>query len=255
MSGWETYTRTLTALKDLTAWRMDRTDAKWRRIVPQYRPTRLQIAASHPSVIDWVPWPSLRDKLIIHHSSNPKLDQVLSDVGQAYVVQADLSTLVKCPQPVIGYVPVWALVQAITAGDGRADFASNPMHMSCSTTGMPAMEDFEFASAHSGGTHTSTSLPANNANELFSNATLAKEAHLLLGIGDGAAFNYRLDPAFFEIYPELYDSQSNVMAQGVRLRPNSRFADAPYPVPGALSASTITQYRELSKIALDCVAV
>ncbi|USW52059.1 Putative basic-leucine zipper domain-containing protein [Septoria linicola] len=183
------------------------------------------------------------------------LDQVLSDVGQAYVVQADLSTLVKCPQPVIGYVPVWALVQAITAGDSRADFPSNPMHMSCSTAAMPAMEDFDFASAHGGGSQHSTSLPANNATELFSNATLAREAHLLLGIGDGAAFNYRLDPSFFELYPELYDSQSNVMAHGVRLRANSRFEDAPYPVFGALSASTITQYRELSKIALDCVAV
>lgn len=55
MVAWETYTKSLSALKDLTAWRMKRTLDNWQNVAPQYRPTRLQMSVEHPSVIDWIP--------------------------------------------------------------------------------------------------------------------------------------------------------------------------------------------------------
>lgn len=253
MMAWETYTRSLTALKDLTAWRMDRTTTNWLKIVPQYRPTKLQISVAHPSVIDWIPWPSLRDKLIIHHAANPKLDDVISDVGKAYVVQADLSTLVRCPQPIIGYVPVWTLVQAISAGEVQDVFPDSFAAGPIIDKGNMSVLDDDIVTSQTPSQR--QSLPASSVNELFGSASLARAAHQLLGIGQGAAFNYRLDPAFFEVYPELYDPEANVIAQGVRLRPNNHFVDEPYPIPGELDTTVLTQYRDISRIALNCVAV
>lgn len=250
MASWETYTRTLTAVKDLTAWRIDRSPANLLKIVPQYRPTRLQISVAHPSVIDWIPWPSLRDKLIVHHSANPKLDQVISDVGKAYVVQADLSTLVRCPQPVVGYVSVWTLVQAVAAGEAKDSSTNEGNRTSHSSCGVITNDDI--------GTSTQSSkhykLPASSVNELFESPTLARAAHQKLGLSNAAASNYRLDPSFFELYPELYDSEANIMAQGVRLRPSNHLADEPYPVPDEIDAAALSQYREFSKIALAYVA-
>jgi len=71
------------------------------------------MSVAHPSIIDWIPWPELRDKLIIHHSANPRLDSLICDIGNSYVVPADLSLLIKYPQSVLGYLGVWDLVRAI----------------------------------------------------------------------------------------------------------------------------------------------
>ena len=98
-------------------------------------------------------------------------------------------------------------------------------------------------------------LPASSVNELFESPTLSRAAHQKLGLSNAAASNYRLDPSFFELYPELYDSEANIMAQGVRLRPSNHLADEPYPVPDEIDAAALSQYREFSKIALACVAV
>lgn len=51
MDGWETYTKTITAVKDLTNWRMNRSWENCDKIVVQYRPTRLQMSIEHPSVM------------------------------------------------------------------------------------------------------------------------------------------------------------------------------------------------------------
>lgn len=210
------------------------------------------MSVAHPSVIDWIPWPSLRDKLILHHSANPKLDQIISDVGKAYVVQADLSTLVRCPQPIVGYVSVWTLVQAIAEGESQTEHNNDERHMLCdSSPGMGMMDSTALPMQQA----QKQMLPASSTNELFDSVALAKAAHQQLGLGRGTAFNYRLDPAFFELYPELYDHEANVIAQGVRLRPNNHLADEPYPVPGVLDAAVLSQYREFSNIALACVAV
>lgn len=259
MNSCETYTRSLTALKDLTAWRMNRTVAEWEKIVPQYRPTKLHVSVAHPSVIHWIPWPSLRDKLIIHHSANPRLDEVISDIGTAYVVQADLSTPIRCSQPVVGYVSAMALVHAVTAGDisyPHEDSTTGYSYAnSCGSSAQPFTIGSSRMSPQPCNSYGAAGLPASSANELFGSAQLAKAAHQLLRIGQGTAYNFRLDPSFFETYPELYDSKANIIAHGVRLRPDDGNAYQPCPIPKALDSSIILQYRDFSKIALDCVAV
>ncbi|ETN40830.1 uncharacterized protein HMPREF1541_05110 [Cyphellophora europaea CBS 101466] len=43
---------------------------------PAYRPTRLQLCTPHPPIIDWLPWPDLRDKLIEQQHQFPDVDMV-----------------------------------------------------------------------------------------------------------------------------------------------------------------------------------
>lgn len=84
---------------------------------------------------------------------------------------------------------------------------------------------------------------------------LAKAAHRQLRLDHGMAFNYRLDPAFFEAYPELYDCEANVIAQGMPLRPDRRVVDDTFPCPGALDSAALAQYQDFSKLALGYVTV
>lgn len=181
----------------------------------------------HPSIIDWIPWPQLRDKLIIHHSANPCLDSIISDIGNSYVMPADLSLLIKCPQSVLGYVGVWDLVRAIApeaTGSPEPQSEDNDL------------EVFE-----------SLSLPAQDANSLFSSQELASQAFKVLGTDKGP-FNFRLDPAFFGRHPELYDPGSDLMALGVALRPCAQVSMRP---PRALDLSVVGQYQEISRYFID----
>lgn len=284
MTAWHTHTRAHEALKNLTEWRMYKTPETYAQIIPSYRPTRLQMAVSYPSVIAWIPWPSLRDKMILHHAANPRLDELVCDVGNSYVVQADLSRLVRCPEPVIGYVGVWDMVRAI-APEATVSSPRSARENSCPS---PCEEDvigaapwdasprfapgsvathspFQGADdqgpdadtirhildietmAHSQSHSHSRSLPCENVDELFSSRSLAMQAFKALGMDTGA-FRYRLDPAFFERHPELYDPSSNLMAQGVALRPSRQVAMVG---PRHLDSSVVGQYQEMAKYVVD----
>lgn len=235
MTAWHTYTRAHLPLIELMAWRMYKVPETYFKIVPSYRPTKLQMAVSHPSIIDWIPWPSLRDKLILHHSANPCLDSLICDIGNSYVVPADLSLLVKCPQSVLGYVGVWDLIRAI------APEATQVLDRS-----LPAVIPEVINNMDADMMETLT-LPAQNANALFSSKVLAAQAFKAMGM-DRGAFNFRLDPAFFQRHPELYDNKSNLMAQGMALRPD---LIAQMPVPRELDSSVLGQYQEMSKYVVD----
>ncbi len=184
---------------------------------------------------------------------------MISDIGTAYVVQADLSTLIKCSQPVVGYVSAMALVHAVTAGDisyPHEDSTTGYSYAnSCGSSAQPFTIGSSRMSPQPCNSYGAAGLPASSANELFGSAQLAKAAHQLLSIGQGTAYNVRLDPSFFETYPELYGSKANIIAHGVRFRPDDGNAYQPCPIPKALDSSIILQYRDFSKIALDYVAV
>jgi hypothetical protein len=203
----------------------------------------------HPSIIDWIPWPELRDKLIIHHSANPSLDSLICDIGNSYVVQGDLSLLIKCPQHVFGYVGVWDLVRAIapeaTVSLGSAADCQEPSWgpvRAGSFSPDTAVHQLNADDPDSIGFQ-NLSLPAADANDLFSSRELAAQAFKILGM-DGGAFNYRLDPAFFGRHPELYSDIPNLMALGVALRPTSQVSIS---APRELDVSVVGQYHEVSK--------
>lgn len=249
MVSWHKYTLAHVPLNALMAWRLNKSPDSYMAIVPAYRPTKLQMAVPHPSMIDWIPWPSLRDKLIVHHSANPGLDELICEIGNSYVVPTDLSILVRFPQPIVGYVSVWDLVRAV-ASEGSTSVKTAPFGHS-SIWGLPGslasywnFTNNETVSATADSSRVDhQSLPVPDADTLFSSRDLALQAFRILGMDNGA-FTFSLDPTFFQRHPELYDSRSNLMAQGMALRPTQR---TPVVTCRPLDPSVLGQYEEMSR--------
>jgi hypothetical protein len=251
MTSWHTYTKADIPLKELTAWRVTRTPEAYAKIIPAYRPTKLQITTPHPAIIDWIPWSSLRDKLIIYHSANPCLDNLICDIGNSYVVPTDLSKLVVGLPSVLGYLSVWDLVRAIApdATSPGSDSSTSARNFAYDSEAMRSViSDEDDASAkdevYFGNRPT---LPAPDAHTLFSTKSLAIQAFKIIGMDKGAA-TFRLDPEFFGRHPELYDPQCDLMARGVPLKSSSHRS---MPTPGDLNPSVVAQYKELASWTFD----
>lgn len=245
MTAWHTYTKADVPLQDLMAWRILRTPEAYMKITPNYRPSALQTSMAHPAIIDWLPWASLRDRMILFHSANPLLDSIICDIGNSYVVPVNLSHLVADLPAIDGFISVWDLVRAIAPdavevlGSGRSsarvqclDELIDEDELDMEDSGMPSQGR--------------PSLPAPDTKTLFSTKSLAIQAFKLLGMDKGAA-TFQLDPAFFGRHPELYDPECNIMARGVGLAPDSHYS---IPIPKELDTSVVAQYRELTKWSL-----
>jgi hypothetical protein len=247
MTAWHSYTKADIPLKELTAWRVTRTAEAYSKIIPAYRPTKLQITTPHPAIIDWIPWSSLRDKLIIYHSANPCLDDLICDIGNSYVVPADLSKLVIGIPAVIGYLSVWDLVRAMApdATSPGSDSSPSARAFAYDADAIRNIISEDDDAAAEGELYFSDrpTLPASDAHTLFSTKSLAIQAFKAIGMDKGAA-TFRLDPEFFGRHPELYDPQYDLMAKGVPLRSTSHKS---MPTPGELNASVVGQYRELAR--------
>jgi hypothetical protein len=251
MTAWHTYTKADVPLKELTAWRVTRTPEAYARIVPAYRPTKLQITTPHPAIIDWIPWSSLRDKLIVYHSANPCLDDLICDIGNSYVVPADLSKLVAGLPAVIGYLSVWDLVRAIaphaTSVGSDASTSSRTFAYDADAIRNIISDDDDAALEDEVNFGDRPVLPAPDAHTLFSTKSLAIQAFKAIGMDKGAA-TFLLDPEFFGRHPELYDSQCDLMARGISLKSNSCFS---MPTPTDLNVGVVAQYRELARWTFD----
>lgn len=255
MTAWHTYTKAHVPLKNLMAWRICRTPDRYLKITPTYQPTKLQMSVPHPSIIDWIPWPQLRDKLILRHSGNPCLDSLICDIGNSYVVPADLSLLIKCPQSVLGYVGVWDLVRSMAPeATGSPEPSPEVEGQDWRPTSYGAFSpNTEPCIVSINATNPSTiglenlSLPAKDSEALFSSRILALQAFKILEMDQGAS-NFRLDPAFFGRHPELYDPSCDLMAQGVALRPKHQLAIS---APRELDTSIVGQYQEMSRYLID----
>jgi hypothetical protein len=245
MGAWHNYTKSHIPVGRLTAWRIDPTPTTLAKVPQCYQPTKLQLSMPHPAVIDWIPWASMRDRVILYHSSSPRLDELISDFGNYYVMEVDLSKLVAGFPPTPGYVPVWDLVRIIApeatsdvAGTHQRNIATEiwdtrSKEKSTNTFSPDEMEPIS---------ESETSLPAPNTTALFNSKTLALEAFKMMGMGNGP-HNFRLDPAFFGKYPELYEGTSELMARGIPLR-SSHGMNVPVPCP--LASEILCQYKELA---------
>ena len=253
MTAWHTYTRAHVPVGHLMTWHLNPTTASYMKIAAHYRPTQLQLAVPHPAVIDWIPWPAMRDKLILCHSANPCLDEIVREIGNSYVVEADLSTLVAGIRPMMGFVGVWDMVRAISpeatasiSGTSQTcdEFSYGTIDPDFSSDGDSPQGSIEDSDVVMDQTCV---LPAPNANALFNSKAFALQAFKLLGMDKGAG-TFRLDPAFFEKHPELYDCQANLTVHGVPLRPPERRS---VPIPSPLDSSMLGRYRELTTWTFD----
>ena len=249
MTSWHTYTRAHVPLKRLHIWRLNPTAEAYMKMDSWYRPTQLQLSIPHPSIIDWMPWPAVRDKLILYHAANPRLDEVICDIGNNYVMECDLSEFVANIRHTRGLIGVFDLVRSIaptaTSDSAQDDFCSGEFD-----------PDFSVDSSHpnssikdtDGAVDVTCLLPAPNVEALFSSKSFALQAFKALGCDKGANL-FKLDPEFFKMHPELTDPMADLMANGVmRLRPPHPKSISP---PRPLDSSMLGRYRELSTWTFD----
>lgn len=237
MTVWHTYTNGNFGANKLMMWRMNPNIRTYMELPVHFQLTQIQLTMPHPIVIDWVPFPELRDKLILCHSANPNLDEIIREIGNSYVVQTDLSRLVAGFEPGIGYVAMWDMIRTIAP-------ETTPNSTTSAQSATPFCDD-DPLDAHGSPESLDDSnwtLPAPSVRALFSSKALAVQAFRLLDFA--GAETLRLDPAFFELHPELYDCKVNLMACGTHLKPP--FQRVSVPSPNILDNSVLSHYKDFA---------
>ncbi|KAJ0158424.1 hypothetical protein CTA2_11605 [Colletotrichum tanaceti] len=233
---------------ELTAWQLCPSAATFDRLHPRYRPTETQRRhPDHPRVVDWIPFPSIRDRLIRRHAANPRIDQIFCDAVTGYVVEASMADLVRDAPPVTVHVRVTDLITAMSESSSSSSSSSSfssssssklPTSSTPSTTTTTKGDETDLVRAL---------LPAPDIATLFSSPAHARAAFRLLNMDRGASY-YKIDPAFYAKYPELYDEASDLTASGIPLRPAAQKV-LTYPRP--LDAATVETYRSFIDFSLD----
>jgi hypothetical protein len=201
----------------------------------KYRPSALQLLEDYPSVIDWCPFPTIRDKLILLHSANPYLDQIICDIATAYVVEIDADHFIL-GQAGPAYIRVWDLVCAFEAEDIEDDTAQDVGPGSGQLLAPNADGNLPF------------SFPAPNVDCLFQ-PPYARQAFKMLGLDDGIP-RFKVDPSFFIQYPELYDSGADILATGIALKPS---VQTRLPCPTWPRHETINIYRNVADWCINAI--
>jgi hypothetical protein len=206
-------------IAELTAWQVLPCALTHSRLHHRYRPTSLQttLYGMYPDVVDWIPFPSIRDRIIQLHAANTSIDRIFCDAVSAYVVEATLSQLVSGGSPMKVFIRVTDLIAAISLNQ------------------------------HNESEHDAVALPAPDTGTLFSSPQYALSAFKAMRMDCGAS-HYKVDPTFFGKYSELYDAADDIMATGVPLRPDSQHI---LTSPGRLNASTVDIYRSFIEFSFD----
>ncbi|KAK7408494.1 hypothetical protein QQX98_009361 [Neonectria punicea] len=203
---------------ELTAWQLYPSIGTFEKLHERYRPTEMQIKNQYPLVIDWIPFPSIRDRLIQLHAANPLIDQIFCDAVSGYVVESLMSDLVAGAPAIKVYIRVTDLITAMSSTESQSG--------------------------------TGKTMPAPDVASLFSSPEYAAAAFKYLNMDRGASY-YKIDPAFFGKYPELYDQSSHLTASGIPLKPDLQIS-LTYPKP--LNTSTVETYRSFIHFSLDAVS-
>lgn len=201
----------------LTAWQIYPCDVTFNAIHPQYRPTALQLRSRYPRTIDWIPFSSIRDRLIRLHAGNPLIDQIVCDAVSSYVVETCMSDLIMGAPATKAYIRVLDLVTNID------DVLSSSRYDSAAC------------------------LPAPDVSTLFSSQACSKAIFDLLSVDCGVS-NYKVDPAFFERYPELYDHRFDIIPTGIPLRPDVQHR---LSCPKPLTPQTLQTYCNFLDFSYD----
>ncbi|KAH7010484.1 hypothetical protein EDB80DRAFT_714937 [Ilyonectria destructans] len=217
MMDWYAKTRYFHTI-DLTAWQIYPSLSTFGRLHERFRPTDIQATNQHPRAIDWIAFPSVRDRLIQLHAANPQIDQIFCDVVNSYVVEAKMSDLIQGAPALDVYVRVTDLV-----------------------SGMSSLDEIE--------NDLDKTLPAPDAASLFTVGKYARAAFRYLNMDRGPSF-YKVDPSLFGKYPELYDHNVDIMAAGIPLKPDLQLTLTP---PKPLDFPTAETYYSFIDFYLDSI--
>lgn len=225
---WYTATKFQENIADLLLWQINRSRVVYSRLHANYRPSALQLVEDYPSVIDWCPFPTIRDKLILLHAANPCLDQIICDIATAYSVEVDIGKLIL-GQTGKGYIRVWDLICAFETEDIETDDGD-------------ASAIFDYSSVPK---YTDSQLPflrpAPSAECLFE-PRFARATFKALGLGDGVP-RFKVDPSIFIQYPELYDAGVDIIAAGTAIAPDIQ---TKLPVPSSPRRDTLGIYQNVA---------
>ena len=120
MRIWWAYIQSATVVEKIVRWNLEPCLETYKSLPITHRPTALQLCTAHPAIIDWAFFPSIRDRMIELYSHSWMLDELVCELVQAYVVEADLAKLVTGMDHVPsrkGYFSVWDIVQTISRED------------------------------------------------------------------------------------------------------------------------------------------
>lgn len=247
--AWYSPTKFYHHIADLTMWQMKPTKEMYTRLHLRYRPSALQLTETYPSIIDWIPFSVLRDKLILFHSANPFLDQIICDIATAYVVETDVSMLISLQAPTLGYVRVWDLIRAMGEKDPGILNPSSRGTIGMSRSNGQKRRSSPFLESNAKNEADGYSLPAPSVEALFQNEAYARLAFKALRMDDGVAI-FKLDPALFAKYPELYDADSDSLASGIPVAPMQQET---IPIPTPLDESTLRIYHHYADWSFDAI--
>ncbi|TGO19762.1 hypothetical protein BTUL_0002g00040 [Botrytis tulipae] len=252
MTTWHCATKAHVPVTKVITYHVNPTAATYADLVTNgaWLPTKIQMSIPHPAIIDWIPFPSLRDKLILCHSANPCLDQIVCEIGNSYVVEGDVSKLVMGTGAATGNIGVWDLARSMSGGTKESAFSSEDntsWDEICRASFELNKQMREGNVLHGITMEPLATLPAPNVAALFNSKQLALSTFVALGMDQGVA-QYKLDSAFFERHPELYDGSAGIVANGTRLRPSDHF---PMPGPRLLNEGILNCYKNLAAWALD----
>ncbi|KAJ3528433.1 hypothetical protein NM208_g10200 [Fusarium decemcellulare] len=205
---------------ELTAWQVLPCSLTFSKVHERYRPTELQLGlqGQYPCVIDWIPFASIRDRIIQLHAANPCIDQIFCDTVSAYVVESTLSELVVGGSLMKVYIRVTDLIASMALQQDEGDSVDS-----------------------------SAVLPAPDIKTLFSSAECARLAFKHLNMDCGASY-YKIDPVFFSKYPELCDPSDNIVASGVPLKPGTQTT---LTSPNYVDAMTVATYCSFINFSFD----
>ncbi|RKK65918.1 hypothetical protein BFJ69_g15863 [Fusarium oxysporum] len=201
-------------IAELTTWQIRPCPQTFERVHALYKENSAQARLPHPTVIDWIPFPSIRHQLIRHHAANPHIDQIFCDLVSSYVVEAWMSDVILDAPAVRVYVRVMDLIHSVgkESCEGEAK-----------------------------------DVPAPNSEALFASPKCSRALFSYLGMHRGAS-QYKLDPEFFDKYPDLHDAAAGIIAQGTPLRPPVQLT-LTRPLP--LNHATFQTYRNFIDFTWD----
>ncbi|OAL35288.1 hypothetical protein AYO20_05339 [Fonsecaea nubica] len=206
MKNWLEITDSYTTIRWVLWWQVTRTAEAAADIPATNTPTPVQIALPYLSAIDWIPFPSIRNTLIL--SDGYDVDQVFRNMHKSFVLQKEFP--VRDGSADRSYKSVTGLVQtALRATLDPSDSAGHGL-----------------------------------AHDLWSEGPLkrtkaATSAYCQQLINFGR-WVLKLDPGFFVKYPGLYDS--SIVADG----PCLELVNAPdVPPPKPLNMNAVNTYASL----------
>lgn len=233
---WYTATRYQENITDLLLWQINRSRVIYSRMHANYRPSALQLLEDYPSVIDWCPFPTIRDKLILLHSANPYLDQIICDIATAYVVEVDADNLVL-GQPGRAHIRVWDLICAFEGEEIEDNLVGNA-----------DLDPEQLLAPELADGHLPYTLPAPDVETLFQ-PPYAHRAFKSLGLDAGVPC-FKVDPSLFIQYPELYDSGADIIATGSAIVPK---VQTKIPSPNLPRHETMAIYRNVADWCVNAI--